>query len=229
MYILLLGPPGVGKGTQAKILMKKYNIPQIATGDILRAEVASGSELGQQVKAIMARGELVSDDIMLQIIEKRLRQPDARRGFILDGFPRTIPQAQALNELLARMNNVVLKIIEITASDEEIISRIINRRVCQSCGKVYNLVSDPPPASGRCEMCGGPIIHRQDDDEKTIRHRIKVYREKTYPLVEYYRKKGHFHQVNGAQPIEQVAEQIDRIIQQNGASTAQRASQAQSA
>ncbi|RMG65493.1 MAG: adenylate kinase [Calditrichaeota bacterium] len=229
MYILLLGPPGVGKGTQAKILMKKYNIPQIATGDILRAEVASGSQLGQQVKAIMARGELVSDDIMLQIIEKRLRQPDAQRGFILDGFPRTIPQAQALDRLLAKMNNVILKVIEISAPDEEIIKRITNRRVCERCGKVYNLITNPPPADGRCEVCGGRIIQRPDDTEETVRHRIAVYREKTYPLVAYYRQKGHFHQVNGAQSIEKVAEEIDQIIQKNGALPVQGTSRAQSA
>jgi len=216
MVIILLGAPGAGKGTQAKRIMQQYRIPQISTGDILRAEVEAQSELGKLVKSIMEQGQLVSDDIMIQIIEKRIQQPDCRKGFILDGFPRTIPQAQALEELIQKRDSGRLKVIEISVPDEEIIKRISNRRVCRVCGKDYNRLFHPPPPDNRCEVCGGDVIQRSDDTEETVRKRLAEYRNKTAALVDYYEKKNRLYRVNGLQSIDQVFRDIQTILERNG-------------
>ncbi len=213
MYIMLLGAPGVGKGTQAKKIMAKYGIPQISTGDILRNEVRLQTELGKLAKEVMERGELVPDEIILKMVEKRLQEPDCQKGFILDGFPRTIPQAEGLEEILHRMGNISLKVIEIYVPDEEIIRRLSARRICSKCGKDYNLIFNPPPADGKCEVCGGEIIQRDDDREETIRKRLEVYRKQTEPLVSYYQKKGNLYRVDGTRSIEEVFQEIERIIQ----------------
>ncbi len=213
MYIMLLGAPGVGKGTQAKKIMAKYGIPQISTGDILRNEVRQQTELGKLAKEVMERGELVPDEIILKMVEKRLQEPDCQKGFILDGFPRTIPQAEGLEEILQRMGNISLKVIEIYVPDEEIIRRLSARRICSKCGKDYNLIFNPPPADGKCEVCGGEIIQRDDDREETIRKRLEVYRKQTEPLVSYYQKKGNLYRVDGTRSIEEVFQEIERIIQ----------------
>jgi len=213
MYIMLLGAPGVGKGTQAKKIMAKYGIPQISTGDILRNEVRLQTELGKLAKEVMERGELVPDEIILKMVEKRLQEPDCQKGFILDGFPRTIPQAEGLEEILQRMGNISLKVIEIYVPDEEIIRRLSARRICSKCGKDYNLIFNPPPADGKCEVCGGEIIQRDDDREETIRKRLEVYRKQTEPLVSYYQKKGNLYRVDGTRSIEEVFQEIERIIQ----------------
>ena len=214
MHIILLGAPGVGKGTQAKMIMDRYQIPQISTGDILRAEVANNTPLGQQAKAIMDRGELVSDEIILKIIEKRLQEPDCRKGFILDGFPRTIPQAEGLDAILNKLNNrIALKVIEIYVPDEEIIKRLTSRRVCPSCGELYNMLVKPPESDNICDKCGETLIQRDDDKEETIRKRLEVYRQSTAPLIDYYSQKNHFYRVNGAQSLEDVFKEILNILE----------------
>ncbi|RMI01337.1 MAG: adenylate kinase [Calditrichaeota bacterium] len=212
MHVILLGAPGVGKGTQAKLLMEKYHIPQISTGDILRAEVKKGTPLGQQVRAIMERGDLVSDEIILQIVENRLKQPDCANGFILDGFPRTVPQAEGLAEILQKLGNVRLKVVEISVPDEEIVRRLTSRRLCPQCGTLYNLLSSPPANDEICDHCGAHLIQRDDDTEETVRKRLAVYRNSTEPLIEYYRRQGVLQEVNGLQPIEKVFEAIERAL-----------------
>ncbi len=213
MHIILLGAPGVGKGTQAKLIMEKHQIPQISTGDILRAEVQNETELGKKVKAIMDKGELVSDELMLQIIEKRLKQPDCQKGFILDGFPRTIPQAEGLDEILVKLGDINLKAIDIAVPDEEIVKRLASRRICSQCGTPYNLLVNPPQTDDICDVCGGAVIQRDDDKEETVRKRLSVYRENTEPLIHYYKQKGLYFRVDGLQPIEKVNTDIDKLLQ----------------
>ena len=182
MHIMLLGAPGVGKGTQAQFIVDRYQVPQISTGDILRAEVAAGSDLGRQAKTVMDRGELVSDDLILQIVEKRLHEPDCAGGFILDGFPRTIPQAEGLSLILKRMGDIELHVFEIDVPDEEILRRLMAR--------------------GRAD-------HRKE----TILNRLEIYHTSTAPLIEYYMARNHFNRIDGYQPIEAVAEEIEGVLQ----------------
>ena len=213
MNIILLGAPGVGKGTQAKKIMREYKIPQISTGEILRSEVQSGSNLGQQVKKILDRGHLVPDDLMLEIIHHRLVQPDCQNGFILDGFPRTIPQAQGLDLLLQKLNAPHITVLEIHAPQDVIIERLTSRRICAKCGTDYNLKLNPPPSNNKCTVCGGDIIQRDDDKKETIMNRLKVYREQTEPLIEYYNKQHQFHRLNGQLPVDEVFQDIKEIFE----------------
>lgn len=212
MHLILLGAPGAGKGTQAKKIMEKYEIPQISTGDILRREVGEKTKLGEKAKSIMDKGLLVPDEIILEMVEKRLGDPDCTKGFILDGFPRTIPQAEGLDLLLQAKNIKDLRVIEIAISEEEVIRRLSSRRVCSKCGYVYNLIFNPPPPDGKCEKCGGEIIQRDDDTEKTIRNRLQVYRKQTEPLVAYYSKKGQLIKVDGLKSAEEVYKEIEKQI-----------------
>lgn len=212
MNLILLGAPGVGKGTQAQLIQQKYHIPQISTGDILRAEIQKKSELGKKVQAIMKKGELVSDEIMLEIIKVRLSEPDCAKGFILDGFPRTIKQAEALDKLLEEISKTNLSAINVNVPEHEIIKRLSSRRVCGNCGKAYNLLLNPPPKDGKCEACGVEIIQREDDKEETVQKRLAVYKEKTAPLIAHYREKGNLQEVNGMQSIEDVFKDIVKII-----------------
>ncbi len=209
MYIILLGAPGVGKGTQSKRLMTKHGIPQISTGDILRAEVKKESTLGKRVKEIMANGELVSDDLILEIVERRLSQADCAAGFILDGFPRTIPQAEGLDEILRRLDNISVKVIEISVDDAEIIKRLTSRRVCGNCGTLYSILNKTLADLIPCEKCGSKdIFQRRDDTEETIKKRLGIYHETTAPLIGYYKAKGDFHSINGLQTVEEVSADI---------------------
>jgi adenylate kinase len=212
MQLILLGAPGVGKGTQAKKIMKEFSVPQISTGDILRNAVNEKSELGETVKASLESGQLVPDNIIVEIIQKRLSQNDCQKGFILDGFPRTIPQAIGLEEILKKITASKLKVIEIYVEEQEIINRLTNRRVCLNCGQDYNLRLNPPPADGKCRRCGGSIVQRSDDEENTIRKRLQVYREQTEPLIDFYQKKKIFYRIDGRLPIEEVFSQIRQII-----------------
>jgi adenylate kinase len=212
MRLVLLGAPGVGKGTQAKLINKKYKIPHISTGDILRNEVHEQSELGKKVKKILDSGELVPDETILEIVNKRLAKPDCKNGFILDGFPRTIPQAKGLQSLLNNQSQLSLKVIEIFVPEDEIILRLTSRRICSNCGKVYNIIFNPPPLDGRCTKCGGNIILRDDDKEDTIINRLKVYRKQTEPLISFYEDKDIFFQVNGLQSVETVFSDIEKIM-----------------
>jgi adenylate kinase len=212
MIVILLGAPGVGKGTQAKKIVNHFHIPQISTGDILRKEVRENTELGRKVSKIMESGELVPDDLILEIIEKRITLPDCKDGFILDGFPRTIPQAKGLHSLLNELNLPAPIVIEIFAPDEEIIRRLTSRRVCSNCGKDYNLNLNPPPPDGKCVICGGKIVQREDDNEKTVRQRLKVYRKETQPLIDYYNNKHQFHRLDGQESIDDLFRNIKEIL-----------------
>jgi len=214
MNIILLGAPGVGKGTQAQLIMEEYRIPQISTGDILRVEIKKQSKLGKEVQSLMAKGELVPDDTMLEIIKRRLNEPDTTNGFILDGFPRTIQQAESLDELLEQLSKTGFKVINIQVAEGEIVKRLSSRRVCVNCGKTYNLLLDPPPENGQCRVCGGEIIQRKDDEEKTVRKRLAVYQEKTEPLICYYRDKGNLYEINGMQSANDVFDDIKQIIKE---------------
>ncbi|HLS98918.1 MAG: adenylate kinase [Porticoccaceae bacterium] len=183
MNIILLGPPGAGKGTQAKFITEKYAIPQISTGDMLRAAVKAGTELGKKAQGIMAAGGLVSDDIIIGLVKERIQQPDCVNGFLFDGFPRTIPQAQALIDAGVRID----KVIEIDVADEEIVARLSGRRVHESSGRVYHIAHNPPKVANTDDLTGEPLVQREDDREETVRKRLSVYHEQTKPLVEFYR------------------------------------------
>ena len=199
MNLILLGAPGAGKGTQAEILKEKLGIPTISTGNILREAVKNETPLGLEAKGYMESGKLVPDTLVISIIEERLKQDDCTKGFILDGFPRTIPQAEALEEGGVRID----KALEIGVSDDVIISRLSGRRVCQGCGAPYHMISNPPPADGICPKCGAAIVTRKDDLPETIKHRLEVYHEQTEPLKHFYGEKGKLAVVNGENGIEE--------------------------
>lgn len=209
MNLILLGPPGAGKGTQAQAICSRYNIPQISTGDMLRSAIAIGSILGQKVKAIMDAGELVSDAVILELVMERLGEPDCDGGFLFDGFPRTIPQAEALTS-----NGIVLDhVVEIDVSDEEVIRRISGRRVHEASGRVYHVVFNPPQVAGKDDETGDPLLHRADDTEETVRERLKVYHDQTRPLVEYYSDSAvRYSKVRGTGPVEDITEDVLDVL-----------------
>ncbi len=212
MYLILFGAPGVGKGTQAKLISSKHNIPQISTGEMLRAAVKSQSELGRKAGEIMSRGELVPDDLILEMIKERFGRDDCKYGFILDGFPRTLPQAKGLNTLMQELKLPEFKCIEISVPDWDIISRLVSRRLCNNCGTDYNLITNPPPDNMKCLKCGGEIIQRKDDKEETISNRLKVYNDQTAPLKDYYQAKDSFFTVDGRNSIEDVQREVNTIL-----------------
>ena len=212
MQLILLGAPGAGKGTQAKMIMEKYHIPQISTGEILRQHVNDLTDLGRKAKTTMENGQLVSNEIVLQMVEQRLIQPDCQKGFILDGFPRTIPQAEGLDKIVQKLHISDLKVIEIYVVDKTIIQRLTSRRICSVCGKDYNLNLNPPPPDNICTRCGGKIIQRDDDKKETILKRLEVYKKQTRPLIEFYQKKGDFYQVDGEKEIMDIFQDIEIII-----------------
>ena len=184
MRVILLGAPGAGKGTQAKFITEKFGIPQISTGDMLRAAVKAGTELGQKAKSIMDSGGLVSDDLIINLVKERIAQPDCVNGFLFDGFPRTIPQAQALVDNGVELDHVV----EIAVEDEEIVQRIAGRRVHEASGRVYHIAHNPPKVEGKDDVTGEDLVQRKDDTEETVRHRLSVYHSQTKPLVDFYQK-----------------------------------------
>ena len=195
MNIILLGPPGAGKGTQAQFITEKFNIPQISTGDMLRAAVKAGTELGRKAQGIMASGGLVSDEIIIGLVKERIQQADCVNGFLFDGFPRTIPQAEALVDAGVAID----KVIEIAVDDEEIVSRLSGRRVHEASGRVYHVIHNPPKNDGVDDETGEPLVQREDDREATVRNRLKVYHEQTEPLVEFYKKLGEDNPDNAPQ------------------------------
>ncbi len=197
MDVILLGAPGSGKGTQAKQLVAKYDIPQISTGDILRKAVKDGTELGQEAQKYMEAGELVPDEVILGVIEERLKEDDCKHGAIFDGFPRTIQQAEGMESILRNVGSQIGMCISLEVPDEHIINRLTARRMCAGCGQDYNMISSPPPEDGRCSKCGGEIIQRTDDQEDTIRNRLEVYHRQTSPLQDYYSGRGLLRIVDG--------------------------------
>ncbi|QBQ53405.1 adenylate kinase [Nitrosococcus wardiae] len=214
MRTVLLGAPGSGKGTQGELLSQKYGIPQISTGDLLRAAVAAGSELGKKAKAAMDAGKLVSDEIVIGIIRERLTQPDAAKGYILDGFPRNLAQAQALDEMLAALGQPLEAVILLDVDFEVLIKRLTGRRTCQVCGAIYNIYFSPPQEDQRCDKCGSDqLIQRSDDNEETIANRLQVYQSQTAPLVDYYEAQGKLHKVNGTDEVTEVAKHIGQILE----------------
>ncbi|RLI88670.1 MAG: adenylate kinase [Archaeoglobales archaeon] len=213
MNLILLGPPGSGKGTQAKFIVEKYGIPQISTGDMLREAVAKGTELGKKAKEYMDKGQLVPDEVVIGIVKERLKQPDCEKGFILDGFPRTLPQAEALDKMLEELGKKIDGVINIHVPEEEVVKRIVNRRSCRNCGAVYHLIYNPPKEEGKCDKCGGELYQRDDDKEETVRNRYKVYRDQTEPLIDYYQKKGLLYNVDGTKTIEEVSKEVEAILE----------------
>uniref|UniRef100_A0A7V5K1V6 Adenylate kinase n=1 Tax=Thermodesulfobacterium geofontis TaxID=1295609 RepID=A0A7V5K1V6_9BACT len=213
MNIIFLGPPGAGKGTQAKILIERYVIPQISTGDMLREHVAKGTELGVKAKEYMEKGQLVPDEIILGMVKERLSQEDAQKGFILDGFPRTVAQAEALDKILEEMGKKIEYVLALIVPDEELVTRLTGRRTCKNCGMMYHIKCKPPKVEGKCDSCGGELYQRPDDNEETVRNRLKVYHNQTAPLIEYYRKKGVLFEVDGSKSIDEITKQLINILE----------------
>ncbi len=210
--VLLLGAPGVGKGTQAKALMAAYGIPQISTGDILRANISRGTALGKQAKALVDQGTLVSDDLVNQMVADRLSQPDTRNGYILDGFPRTLNQATWLDaQLAANRNTLPVVAISIVVDYEQLLHRITGRRICPA-GHIYNIYSNPPAVLGVCDVDGSALVQRPDDSEAVFLERMKTFEAQTAPVVEHYRKQGRFEEINGDQQVEQVTAEITSAL-----------------
>ena len=205
MQLVLLGAPGSGKGTLAADLKNIYNIPHISTGDIFRKNISDNTELGSKANEYISKGQLVPDDITIDMVAERLSEPDCVNGFLLDGFPRTIPQADALADIMKGLDRDITAVINVTISDELVLRRLTNRRVCSKCGFSYNLISLPPKKDGICDKCGGEVIQREDDSEDTIRNRLATYHKQTQPLVEYYRDLGLIFDVsNEGRPEEAV-------------------------
>ena len=210
--LILLGPPGAGKGTQAKMLVESYGIPQISTGDILRAAVKEGTELGKQAKSCMDKGELVPDSVVIGIIEERLKQPDCEKGYILDGFPRTVPQAEALDGILDKMGSEIDHVVSIDVPDDELMGRLTGRWTCKGCGAMYHEKTKPPKKAGECDECGGQLYQRDDDKAETIKERLKVYAAQTEPLIEYYSKKDIVRKVDGIGSIDDILGRVKKVL-----------------
>ena len=212
MNLILLGAPGSGKGTQAKFLVRKYSIPQISTGDILREEVKSGTFLGLKAKEYMDKGQLVPDEVVVGMVEERVKKGDCTTGFILDGFPRTVAQADALEGTLQRMKKALSRVILVNVDEDEMVKRLTGRRVCEKCGAGYHIIFDPPKQEGVCDKCQGKLYQRDDDKESTIRNRLKVYNNQTAPLIEYYQKKQLLSVVDGMGSIEEIFGRISKAL-----------------
>jgi adenylate kinase len=215
--IILLGAPGAGKGTQAQMIATRYGIPQISTGDILRSNVARGTELGRKADPIMKSGQLVPDELMLAMVGDRLSQPDCQRGYILDGFPRTVGQAEWLDEFLAALTfsgrPMAPVVISIEVGYNQLLQRLTGRRSCPADGKIYNIYFQPPQKEGLCDSCGAPLVQRKDDKEDVISERLKSYERQTLPLVEYYRRKGRLRPLNGERPVEEIRAEIVGLLE----------------
>jgi adenylate kinase len=213
MKLILLGPPGAGKGTQAKMLIDRFSIPQISTGDILRQAVKDGTPMGLKAKSCMDAGALVPDEVVVGIVRERLQMSDCDRGFILDGFPRTVPQADALQETLQSLGKSLDAVISLEVDTEALVERLTGRRTCRRCGRGYHVKFDPPKTEGVCDACGGELYQREDDREETIRKRLEVYADQTSPLAAYYGQKGLLIQIDGMQDIEKVGKRILSALQ----------------
>ncbi|MBS5334025.1 MAG: adenylate kinase [Clostridiales bacterium] len=209
---ILLGPPGAGKGTQAAKIVEKYHIPHISTGDIFRENIKNGTELGKRAKEYMDKGELVPDDLVIEIATDRLLKDDCKDGFLLDGFPRTVYQAEKLDEFLKAHDSKIDKVLDIAVEKEELMTRLTGRRVCKACGASYHVVNIPPKKEGICDVCGAPLVQRADDNAETVANRIEVYEAQTMPLIEYYEKAGNIAHIDGATGLESVFADIVKAL-----------------
>lgn len=212
MELLIMGPPGAGKGTQAEFLTEKYNIPHISTGDMFRAAVKEGTELGKKAKECMDKGQLVPDEVTIGIVKERLSKDDCKKGFLLDGFPRTVEQADALTKILEELKLPGVRVLNINVPKEELVARAVGRRICKGCGKTYHLKFNPPKKEGVCDACGGELYQRADDTAETMNERISVYEASTKPLVEYYKKQGVYNEVDGKLAIDKVTTELVKLL-----------------
>ena len=212
MKIIMLGAPGAGKGTQAKMIAEKYSIPHISTGDIFRANIKNGTELGKKAKSYMDKGQLVPDELTLDLIMDRFKQDDCKNGYVLDGFPRTIPQAEALDTALKAKGEKVDFAIDVDVPDENIVKRMGGRRACVGCGATYHVVYSPTKVEGVCDKCGEELIVRDDDKPETVKKRLSVYHDQTQPLIDYYKNEGILAEVDGTKDMEEVFQDIVNIL-----------------
>ena len=213
MKIVMLGAPGAGKGTQAMMISEKYGLPHISTGDIFRANIKNGTELGMRAKAYMDEGRLVPDELTVELLLDRVKEEDCRNGYVLDGFPRTIPQADVLTEALAKSGDKVDYAINIDVPDENIVRRMSGRRACLNCGATYHIEHIPPKKEGICEVCGKELVQRDDDRPETVLKRLSVYHEQTQPLIDYYEKAGVLRNVDGTRSLEEVFSDIVKLLE----------------
>lgn len=212
MHFILMGPPGAGKGTQAERMIEEYKIQHISTGDMFRAAVKKGTELGKEAKRYMDSGQLVPDMVTIGIVREGLANPECKKGFILDGFPRTTEQAIALDGILADLDIKLSGVINISVPDSALVERAVGRRICKNCGATYHVKFNPPKVDGICDKCGGPLYQRDDDKAETVEKRLSVYHTQTSPLIEYYSKQGLYHEINGDQPMNKVFEDIQNCV-----------------
>ncbi len=212
MQLLLMGPPGAGKGTQAAELVKKFNIPHISTGDMFRAAVKEGTELGKKAKAVMDAGGLVPDEITIGIVKERLTKEDCKKGFILDGFPRTVEQADALTKILNDLGMKLTRVLNIHVPFEDLIERAVGRRICKQCGATYHIKFNPTKKANACDECGGELYQRKDDNEETMKNRLSAYENSTKPLIDYYKKADLYTEIDGRQPIDKVTEDLVSVL-----------------
>jgi adenylate kinase len=210
--VVLLGPPGAGKGTQAKLLQEKFAACQISTGDILRQAVAEQTSLGKEAAQYIDRGALVPDDVIVGLVAERLKEKDCEKGFILDGFPRTIPQAESLDAMLREMRLSLNRALSVQVPRSVIIERLAGRRSCKNCGALAHVVFSPPKKEGVCDRCGGELYQRQDDKEETVAHRLKVYEQQTAPLVDYYRRRGLLREIDGVGAIDEIRSRVTAAL-----------------
>lgn len=212
MNLILLGPPGAGKGTQAKMMIDTYQIPQISTGDILRGALKERTPLGLKAKEYMDKGLLVPDEVVIDIIRDRLKEADCQKGYILDGFPRTVAQAQALDKVLADMDSAIDHVISIEVDKGELVKRLTGRRTCRQCGRGYHVVFDPPVNQQVCDKCQGELYQRDDDNETTVRNRLDVYDSQTFPLIQYYKEKNLIRSIEGLGGIQQIFDRVKKVL-----------------
>ena len=215
--VIFLGPPGAGKGTQAKRLAKRYEVPHLSTGDMLREHVRQGTELGRKAKPLMDHGDLVPYDVVLGMIEERITRPDAADGFVFDGFPRTMPQAEKLDEILKKRNVPRPVVVNFRVSNDTLIRRVAGRRVCKVGGEIYNVYDHPPKVDGRCDHDGGDLIQRSDDNAEVARDRLAAFEKQTQPLIDYYRAQGNLDDVDGSSSMDEVSHRLTQILARHGA------------